>query len=108
MLLILGLLVAGARLALGPPEPARLREARAFAPSAAAMAATALLLGLDRRRRAAHASPTAAWLAKRAGLLALAGTAAWMLTPLPGSPGLLCLAACAAGGVWIANLPPRL
>ncbi|GEM_PF-6567612 len=107
----MGFATAAARVAFGAPEAERMRWARSFAPGAGAVAATALFLGLHRRRRGGPASPTLAWIAKRLALAAAGFGAAWTLTPLSLPAWSLYAAggiAAVAMGTWLAHLPARI
>jgi hypothetical protein len=94
---------------------ANARAAAASAPLDLLMALHGVTLGLCGRDRVrlhrAHASPTLAWLAKRAWLGALAGAAVCVLSPVDWPPASLhafSAAAAFGGALWIGNLPVRL
>lgn len=97
-------------------------DAAANARAAAAGAPVSLLVGLlgltgglygrERiRHRRTHASPTVAYVGKRAALAALAASATFVLSPVAWPAGCLPLfaAAFAAGSAaWVGNLPIKL
>lgn len=113
--LILVAAAAAARARWGPPEPARTESALAFAPGAGLLIVLAVSLGLWDRRRlragARHASPSAAWIAKRLALAALGAAVLYGVSAILW-PAWFFYASCllfAAGiGLYLTHLPTRL
>lgn len=114
-LLLLLLLALAAVVWIRSPEPSRIRTAIRFAPCFALMGVVAVTLGWwDRRRMrsgARHASPSVAWLAKRAAVLAVGLALAWIVLPIAWPAWahyLACAMAAGSAGLYVSHLPLRL
>jgi hypothetical protein len=86
-----------------------------MAPVLAGLAATGILIGLQRRERvragSGHSSPMVAWVGKRALFVSLCVVALWGLAPLAVEPAWLYVAGAgmAMGArAYVGNLPTRL